>query len=112
MATSGIDDLPGQQVLPVARDDAHDVSDVVGVVVPVARRGMAELVDQDRRPPLGQEEQGEAGRQDLISSRSAQPPQNPESLFCSWTSSSAPRRYQSFWPKNRMPASRPARSRP
>ena len=28
------------------------------------------------------------------------PIQNPPSLSCSWTSSSAPRRYQSFWPKN------------
>ena len=42
----------------------------------------------------------------------AAPRQNPESGFWSWTSSSAPSRYQSCGPKNRMPASRPARSIP
>ena len=63
---AGIDDLPGQQALPVARDDIHDVSDVVGVVVPVAGRGMDELVDQDRRAPLGEKQERETGRQDLV----------------------------------------------
>ena len=61
-----VDDLPGQQVLPVAGDDADEVADVVGVVVPVVDRQVAELVDQDRRPALGQEQQREARRQDRV----------------------------------------------
>ena len=35
----GIDDLPGEQVFPVVRNDVHDVSNVVRVVVPVAGSG-------------------------------------------------------------------------
>ena len=66
MAMLGVDDLPGQQVLPVAGDQADEVPDVVGVVVPVAARAVAELVDQDRRPALGQEQEREAGRDDRV----------------------------------------------
>src|SRR5262249_34412124 len=62
-----IDDLPGQQVFPVTRDNADDVTDVVDVIIPVSRRSMAQFVDQHRRTPLGQKEQREAGCQDLIS---------------------------------------------
>ena len=110
VAALGVDDLPGEQVFPFVGDDADQVANVVGVLVPVAAGKMAELVDQDRRATLGQEQQGQAGRP---RSRSRpRPLQNPESLFCVRTSSSAPRRYQSFWPKKRTPASRPARSSP
>ena len=35
----GVDDLPGEQALPVAGDDRDEVADVVGVVVPVVPRG-------------------------------------------------------------------------
>ena len=57
----GVDDLPGQQVLPVPGDGADEVADVVGVEVPVVAGPVAELVDQHGRPALGQEEQREAG---------------------------------------------------
>ena len=40
------------------------------------------------------------------------PARSRESWSCSWTSSSAPSRYQSCSPKKRRPPSRPARSRP
>ena len=52
--------------LPVAGDDADEVADVVGVVVPVAAGAVAELVDQDRRAALGQEQQREARRHQLV----------------------------------------------
>src|SRR5208337_3784874 len=58
---SGIDDLPGEEVFPVARDDGDEVADVVGVVVPVSPGPVAELVDQDRRAALGQKQKREAG---------------------------------------------------
>ena len=58
----GIDDLPGEEVFPVAGDDGDEVADVVGVVVPVAAGPVAELVDQDRGAALGQEQEREAGR--------------------------------------------------
>ena len=62
----GVDDLPGQEVLPVAGDDGDEVADVVGVVVPVAAGAVAELVDQDRGAALGQEQEREARRDDLV----------------------------------------------
>ena len=58
---SGIDDLPGEQVFPVARDDRDEVADVIGVVVPVAAGPVAELVDQHRGAALGQKQDREAG---------------------------------------------------
>src|SRR5271156_876936 len=33
-----LDDLPGQEVFPVAGDNADNVSDVVGIIVPVTHR--------------------------------------------------------------------------
>ena len=66
LARPGVDDLPGQKVLPVGRDDRDDVANVVGVVVPVLLGRVAELVDQDRRAPLGEEQQGKAGRHHLV----------------------------------------------
>ena len=62
----GVDDLPGEEALPVAGDDGDEVADVVGVVVPVAAGPMAELVDQDRRAALGQEQEREAGGHDRV----------------------------------------------
>ncbi len=85
---AGVHDLPGEQALPVARDHPDEVADIVGVVVPVVDRAMAELVDQHRRPALGQEQQREARRDQLV--LLVGPCQNPESGFWSWTSSSAP----------------------
>src|SRR5262249_37744497 len=43
-----------------------DVADIVRVVVPVAGRRVIELVDQDRRPSLGQEQDREAGGEDRV----------------------------------------------
>ncbi len=62
----GIDDLPGQEALPVARDDVDEVAHVVGVVVPVIGREVVQLVDQHRRAALGQEHEREAGREDRV----------------------------------------------
>ena len=78
----GIDDLPGQQALPVAGDDVDEVADVVGVVVPVASGAVAELVDQHRGAALGQEQQREARREHGVVLDRAAPRQKPESL--SW----------------------------
>ena len=106
-----VDDLPRQEALPVAGDDVDHVADVIGVVVPVVDREVVELVDQDRRPPLGEEQDREARREDrIVLDQGAC--QNPSSRSCSCTSCSAPRRYQSWDPKNRIPARRPARSSP
>ena len=63
---AGIDDLPGQQRFPVARDDADHVSDVVRIVIPVRIPTMAQFIDQYRRAPLGEEQDRETGRQDLL----------------------------------------------
>jgi hypothetical protein len=63
---AGIEDLPGKQVFPVARDDADDIADVVRVVIPVLSPAKAQLVDQDGRAPLGEEQNRETGRQDLF----------------------------------------------
>ncbi len=61
--------------------------------------------------PLARNKSAKLVARTLSDSLSA-PLQNPPNLSCSWTSSSAPRRYQSYLPKNRKPVSRPARSRP
>ena len=63
---SGVDHLPLEQALPVAASDVDDVADVVGVVVPVVQRGMAQLSDQDRRPALRQKQERKAGRQNIV----------------------------------------------
>ena len=90
-------------------DDTDQVADVVGIVVPVAAGRWLSLLIKTGARPLARN-----SRARLVPtiSFSPGPLQNPESLFCVRTSSSAPRRYQSFWPKKRTPASRPARSSP
>src|SRR5208337_473134 len=81
----GIDDLPGEEVFPVARDNGDEVANVVGVVVPVAPGPVAELVDQDRRAALGQEQYREAGGHDGLlrdaSPEARQPVLGADQLF-------------------------------
>ena len=104
-----IDDLPGEEVFPVAGDDGDEVADVVGIVVPVAPGPMAELVDQDRARPLAR---NKSAKLVATTGCSVTPLQKPDSRSWVRTNSSAPWRYQSCWPKKRIPASRPARSIP
>ena len=58
----GVHDLPRDKVLPVPRDQVHEIPDIVGVVIPVSRGPVTELVDQDWRSPLGEKKEGETGR--------------------------------------------------
>ena len=109
----GVDDLPGQQVLPVAGDDADEVADVVAVVVPVVAGAVAELVDEHRGAALGEEQQGEAGGDGrAVLAGVAAGPLADELVLCRGPAPRRPRRYQSWLPKKRWPLSRPARSRP
>ncbi len=57
----GVDDLPGEQVLPVSGDDADEVADVVVVVIPVAPGGVAGLLMRTGGSAFGQKQKGEAG---------------------------------------------------
>ena len=48
----GVDDLPGEQVLPVVRDDRDDVANIVRVVVPVRFGRMGSLLIKTGARPL------------------------------------------------------------
>ncbi len=78
---SRIDNLPGQQVLPVLGNDGHDVPNIVGVVVPVLLRRMAKLVDQDRSAALRQEKQREGRRHQVVFLTASSPESGQWILF-------------------------------
>src|SRR5205823_3336778 len=62
----GVKDLPGKRLAfeQLAAGVLDQVAGVVVVVVPVVAGAVGQLTDQDRRAPLGQKQQGEAGRDD------------------------------------------------
>src|SRR5262249_15011110 len=70
---SGIDNLPRQEVFPIGGDDRNNVAHVVRIVVPVHFWPMDKLVDEDRGAAFGQEQQGEARRDDVGLLTSASP---------------------------------------
>src|SRR5262249_16782001 len=57
-----------------AADGLDEVDHIAGVEVPVVERCVAELLHQDRRAALGQEQHREAGRHDFTALQQGAPP--------------------------------------